>query len=33
MPGTAGYAKTDMLVKGAKILGKEWDHNHIENYI
>ena len=33
MPGTAGYAKTDMLVKGAKILGKVWDHNHIENYI
>ena len=24
---------TDMLVKGAKILGKVWDHNHIENYI
>lgn len=33
MPGTAGYAKTDMLVKHAKICGKEWDHTHIEDYI
>ncbi|MBQ3590708.1 MAG: GH92 family glycosyl hydrolase [Clostridia bacterium] len=33
MPGTAGYAKTDMLVKSAKILGKTWDHNRIEEFI
>lgn len=33
MPGTAGYAKTDMLVKSAKILGRDWDHDRIEDFI
>ena len=33
MPGAAGYAKTDMLVRGAKILGQVWDHTQIEKYI
>lgn len=33
MPGTDGYAKTDMLVSSAKLCGKEWNHDHIEEYL
>ena len=33
MPGTAGYAKTDMLVKSAKILGKTWVNNKIGEFV
>ncbi len=32
-PGAAGYAKTDMLVKSARILGKDWDNSQIEKFI
>ena len=33
MPGTDGYAKTDMLVKSAKILGKAWSPDALEAFI
>ena len=33
MPGTAGYAQTDMLVKSAKILGKPWAPDRVKDFI
>ncbi len=33
MPGAAGYARTDMLVRGARILGREWNRENVEAFL